>query len=88
MRTWDIQFDVSIGPKTRTKWDKNELVWDKVGMQTWEPSANCADIDRVDHYCKQCVGVPLSYQTGFTLLFSTFLQVSLYYERYVGGAFD
>jgi len=88
VRNWDIEFNVMVGPKTRSKWDKNEIVWGQPAMRTWTPGPNCSGIDRVDHYCKECISVPLSYHTGFTILISTCVQISLYYERYVGDPYD
>jgi hypothetical protein len=88
MRKWDVRFAIDVGPKVRTKWCKNEIAWKSVGMTTFKPSTSCLSIDRVDHYCQSCESIPLSYLTGFTVLVSTWLRVSCYYERYTPEMFN
>jgi hypothetical protein len=85
---WDVQFRIDLGPVTRTKWDRNEIVWKTVGMVTYKPATNCLLPDRVDHYCPNCESVPLSYNTGFTLLLWGWGRISCYYERYTPEMFN
>jgi len=82
MPKWVIQFRINVGPVSRTRWSRNEFVWNAPGMSMYQPSSNCLSIDRVDHHCNLCERVPLSYLTGFTLLIFRWGQVSCYYERY------